>query len=53
MLGGFEHVVQDVDDVFALVAFAIVGAGAVGEVTDCDVVDVPSCASHGDGFGGG
>lgn len=53
MLGGFEDVVQDVDNVFALVAFAVVRAGAVGNVGDCDVVDISSCASHGDGFGGG
>lgn len=39
MLGGFEDVVQDIDDVFALIALAVVRAGAVGDVGDGDVVD--------------
>lgn len=39
MLGGFEDVVQDIDDVFALIALAVVGAGAVGDVGNGDVVD--------------
>lgn len=52
VFGGFEDVVEDVDDVFALVAFAVVGAGAGGEVGNGDVVDVAGCAGHGDGFGG-
>ena len=43
---------EDVDDVFALVAFAVVGAGAGGEVGDCDGVDVAGCAGHGDCFRG-
>ena len=53
MLGGFEDVVEDVDDVFALVALEVVGAGAAREVADGDVVDVARCAGHGDGFGRG
>ena len=52
MFGGFEDVVQDVDDVFALVAFAVVEAGAGGKVGDCDGVDVAGCAGHGDCFRG-
>lgn len=52
MFGGFEDVVEDVDDVFALVAFAVIGAGAGGDVGNCDGVDVAGCAGHGDCFRG-
>lgn len=52
VLGGFEDVVEDVDNVFALVSLFVVRAGAAGFEGDCYVVDVPRCAGHFDGFGG-
>ena len=54
VLGRLEHVVEDIHDVFALVALvAVVRAGAVGDLVDGHAVDVPRRARHLDGFLGG